>query len=294
MFVLFFIFISIIAYAQTKDVGITFEFENGQVIEENSEQYYSFDVVAYTSGEDSYFGSGMVYFFYSTESFGENVCSTDNIVVEKGQLINGELAPGAPLYEIINITDNTSSCAAITTVYNFPTNPNQANMLSTTPTQYLHIKLKILDITGFSELSFYENLMIGQQYQSNDIIKYIPVVATDTDNIDLPVNQPPEAGEESSSINIFQSIPNPFGPKSNNISLTIIPPKQGSLKLSVFNIRGQLIKTLYDENVQKNQEISFNWRGIDDDGNDLPSGIYFYKLIIEGEFIKTQKFIITK
>jgi len=47
------------AYTQTKDCGITFEFENGEVIIENSQKYYAFDVAAYASDDATYFGSSI-------------------------------------------------------------------------------------------------------------------------------------------------------------------------------------------------------------------------------------------
>ena len=99
-----------IAYAQIKNVGITFEFENGEVIVENSQEYYAFDIMAYATEDGTYFGSGMIYLNYNTTSFGQYVSAEENITVEKGELILGELYPGVPLYEFVNITDNEPDC----------------------------------------------------------------------------------------------------------------------------------------------------------------------------------------
>jgi len=279
------------AYAQIKNVGITFEFENGEVIIENSQEYYAFDIIAYATEDGSFFGSGMIYLNYNTTSFGQNVSADENITVEKGELIQGELAPGIPLYNFVNITDNTSSCVAITTCYNFPMLPGEANILPSTPIQYLHIKLKIIDISGYSGLSFMEDLMQNQQYQSDDTTIYTPVIATDTDNTDLPVNQPEF---KPTLFGILQSIPNPFGAFSPHTSLTIISPQTGKLSLNVFNIKGQLVNTIYNDDVQKNQDIQLSWNGKDSRGNDLSSGIYLYQLLVNNELFETKKVVIIR
>ncbi|MBC8527087.1 MAG: T9SS type A sorting domain-containing protein [Candidatus Cloacimonetes bacterium] len=279
------------SYTQIKNVGITFEFENGEVIVENLQEYYAFDIMAYATEDGTFFGSGMIYLNYNTTSFGQNVSSEDNIIVEKGELIQGELAPGIPLYEFVNITDNSSSCIAITTGYLFPMLPEEANILPSTPTQYLHIKLKIIDISGYSGLSFKENLMQDQQYQSDDTTIYEPVIANDIDNTDLPVIQPES---KPTIFGILETIPNPFGALSPHTSLTIISPQSGKLSLNVFNIKGQLVNTLYNDVVQKNQDIQLSWNGKDSQSNDLSSGIYLYQLLIENKLFEIKKVVIIR
>jgi len=280
-----------ISYAQIKNVGITFEFENGELIVENSQEYYAFDIMVSATEGGSFFGSGMIYLNYNTTSFGQNVSSEENITLEKGELIQGELAPGIPLYDFVNITDNSSSCVAITTGYNFPMIPEEANILTSAPINYLYVKLKIIDISGYSGLSFKEDLMQGQQYQSDDTMIYTPVIAIDVDNIDLPITQ---QGLEPTTFGILQSSPNPFGAFSPHTSLTIISPQGGKLLLNVFNIKGQLVNKLYNDVVKQNQDIQLSWNGKDSRGNDLSSGIYLYQLLIENKLFETKKVVIIR
>jgi hypothetical protein len=71
------------------------------------------------------------------------------------------------------------------------------------------------------------------------------------------------------SYKLDQNYPNPFNP-TTNITLTI--PVSGKTTLKVYNVSGQMITTLVDQNlVAGSYKYSFN-------GTDLPSGIYFYKL----------------
>ena len=146
-------------------------------------------------------------------------------------------------------------------------------------------------MSGYSGLSFNEFHMQGQQYQSDETTKYTPVIAIDTDNTDLPVNQPEF---KPTLFGILQSIPNPFGAFSPRTSLTIISPQSGKLSLNVFNIKGQLVQTLFDQQVQKNDEIELIWNGKDSRGNKLSSGIYLYQLLVNNELFETKKILIIR
>jgi hypothetical protein len=68
---------------------------------------------------------------------------------------------------------------------------------------------------------------------------------------------------------LSQNYPNPFNP-STKISFSIKEP--GFVKLNVYNLLGQQISTIVNENLNAgNYARNFN-------ASDLPSGIYFYKL----------------
>ncbi len=93
---------------------------------------------------------------------------------------------------------------------------------------------------------------------------------------------------------IMQSAPNPFGSGSSSTQLHITTPSQGRMELNVFNIKGQLVNTLYNDVVQKNQDIQLSWNGKDSRGNDLSSGIYLYQLLIENKPFETKKILIIR
>jgi len=91
---------------------------------------------------------------------------------------------------------------------------------------------------------------------------------------------------------LAQNSPNPFNP-STTISYTVAPLESlVPVRLEVFNIRGQLIRTLVNEVVEPG-EYSFFWQGLDDHGKALSSGVYFYRLRA-GNFVATRKMVIVK
>ena len=68
--------------------------------------------------------------------------------------------------------------------------------------------------------------------------------------------------------------PNPFNPITT-ISFQI--PGRSSVKLTVYNIKGEKIKTLLDTEVSAGSH-QIIWNGKSDNGKDVASGIYLYKL----------------
>ena len=91
---------------------------------------------------------------------------------------------------------------------------------------------------------------------------------------------------------LAQNYPNPFNP-STTISYSIPDgSSQVGVKLSVFNIRGQLVRTLVDQN-QAPGTYNVNWDGSDDHGRQISSGVYFYR-IQAGDFVSTRKMVVLK
>jgi len=73
---------------------------------------------------------------------------------------------------------------------------------------------------------------------------------------------------------LSQNYPNPFNP-TTTISYNVA--KTGNVKLNVYNVKGQLVKTLVNtpQTVGLNQVV---WNGDDNAGNKVTSGVYFYKM----------------
>jgi len=84
--------------------------------------------------------------------------------------------------------------------------------------------------------------------------------------------------------------PNPFNP-STTIKYTM--PKTGHLSLNVFNVRGQLVKTLIDGQVEATDSGSIVWDGTNNQGSNVSSGVYFYEARANGE-VKVQKMALVK
>jgi len=83
---------------------------------------------------------------------------------------------------------------------------------------------------------------------------------------------------------IFQNYPNPFNPVTN---ITFTVPQKGNIKITVYNIKGEFIKTLV------NREYEQGLYNVNFDGSNLSSGMYLYR-IQAGNFIKTMKMMLVK
>ncbi len=78
----------------------------------------------------------------------------------------------------------------------------------------------------------------------------------------------------SADFTLGQNYPNPFNPETN-IDFSI--KRTGDVELSVYNIKGQKVKTLVKGQLEADN-YSITWKGVDDNDKPVASGMYFYKL----------------
>jgi len=101
---------------------------------------------------------------------------------------------------------------------------------------------------------------------------------TESEIINVEVNSQPE------EYSLSQNYPNPFNP-TTTIEFSI--PQSENVKLIVFNSLGEEVATLVNEFKESGKhEIDFK-------EIDIPSGVYYYK-IIAGSFAETKKMILLK
>ncbi len=86
-----------------------------------------------------------------------------------------------------------------------------------------------------------------------------------------------------------QNYPNPFNP-TTKISFDI--PARSHVVLTVYNVLGQKVKTLVDEELAPNHYVT-EWDGTNEGGAQVSSGVYFYKLQTE-DFSSTKKMVLLK
>ncbi|MFT5232044.1 MAG: hypothetical protein ACI9UK_000186 [Candidatus Krumholzibacteriia bacterium] len=84
------------------------------------------------------------------------------------------------------------------------------------------------------------------------------------------------------------NFPNPFNP-STKISYTI--KAAGHLSVKVYNVRGQLVKTLVDRKVTGNGFVT--WNGKNNQGTQVSSGVYFYEARM-GHDVEVNKMVLVK
>ena len=103
----------------------------------------------------------------------------------------------------------------------------------------------------------------------------------------------PVGGEEIPEVTQYAvtSYPNPFNP-TTTLALSI-PDDATNLpvSLTVYNVRGQRIATLLNNEVP--QSRTFTWNGVDDSGSSVASGVYFARLEVAGQSV-THKMALLK
>ncbi len=91
------------------------------------------------------------------------------------------------------------------------------------------------------------------------------------------------------SFSLSQNYPNPFNLKTE---IGYALPKDSYVTLKIYNVRGQLVRDLVDEEKRVGYHKAF-WDGKNDKGEEIASGLYFY-WIKTGEFVKTRKMILLR
>ena len=75
-------------------------------------------------------------------------------------------------------------------------------------------------------------------------------------------------------INLYQNHPNPFNPAT---TISYYLPVEGRVTLDVYDVSGRLVDCLVDEYHTRGRH-TVEWRGKNDLGIDVASGVYFYRL----------------
>ncbi|TSA25827.1 T9SS C-terminal target domain-containing protein, partial [bacterium] len=75
-------------------------------------------------------------------------------------------------------------------------------------------------------------------------------------------------------VSLSQNCPNPFG---SNTTISYALPEEAVVEITIYNIRGQRVKTLVNGKLSAGNH-SITWNGEDDNRKRLGNGIYLYKL----------------
>jgi len=101
----------------------------------------------------------------------------------------------------------------------------------------------------------------------------------------------PEEGEEPGSPEIpgiyglHQNYPNPFNP---NTEISFIMKESCIGELSIYNVKGQKIKTIFSNlSIPRDELLIYNWNGKDESGKEVSTGVYYYKLrTTKGNYVR--------
>jgi hypothetical protein len=87
------------------------------------------------------------------------------------------------------------------------------------------------------------------------------------------------------SFSLGQNYPNPFNPTT---SIRFDIPKDAKVTFNIYDIIGRLVATLANNELKKAGSYQVDW-----DATNLPSGVYFYKLVTP-EYTESKKMILIK
>lgn len=96
-------------------------------------------------------------------------------------------------------------------------------------------------------------------------------------------------GIRPAAYQLVGNYPNPFNPTTD---IKFLAPQDGKVRIDIFNINGQLVKTVLNENVTAGVK-AVTWDGTNSNGAKVNSGIYLYKLTA-GDYVETQKMVLMK
>jgi hypothetical protein len=105
-------------------------------------------------------------------------------------------------------------------------------------------------------------------------------------------NNPPQPTDTKPvAVNrLGQNYPNPFNPQST-IAFSI--KDRARVKIDVYNVAGELVKTLLDETRAAGSYSDVRWDGTNGANQPVASGVYFYKLVTSN-FSQTKKMVLLK
>ncbi len=147
------------------------------------------------------------------------------------------------------------------------------------------LKAGLLDLHGDSRLAAGTNELIVIEGQA-EIVSAL--VADNAGNPVVPVINK-QADNLPTSYTLNQNYPNPFNP-TTEIQFGL--PQSGQVVLTIYNINGQSVATLANQVMDAGVHV-VSWNGQDQTGSVVASGVYFYKLEVNG-FRETKKMLLLK
>jgi hypothetical protein len=142
-------------------------------------------------------------------------------------------------------------------------------------------------MAGFSYHYIRDDRPGGNQYGVLDRIEHMRDILVWLDNtpaVPTPVRDP---GMKTS---LSQNYPNPFNPTT---TIDFALRETSRVQLKVYNVAGQLVRTLVNEDRSGETLHTVRWDGRNDAGQLVSSGVYFYKLVAK-DFVQTKKMVLLK
>ncbi|MFQ5865338.1 MAG: FlgD immunoglobulin-like domain containing protein [bacterium] len=144
-----------------------------------------------------------------------------------------------------------------------------------------------VDLSGHAYLTgvFHDTVTFSNTTLATDIVPALFV--TKLSHITVGVQQ--GSIEMPKEFRLAQNYPNPFNPTT---TIQIELPKQSEITLNIYNIKGQLVRTLIDGKFNAGSH-SVVWDGRDYLAKQVPSGLYISRMQM-AEFVDQKKMLLVK
>jgi hypothetical protein len=156
------------------------------------------------------------------------------------------------------------------------------------------LKIGILDITGVHRIPAGEGPILTLKAKAKDLssLKISKAILVDQNANAFLANIVEKSARATSLPDqycLHQNYPNPFNPETE-ISYDL--PNDSWVKLLIYNISGQKVKTLVDRFEAAGHKTVI-WDGKNQEGDRVASGVFFYRLEA-GEFTATKKMVMIR
>lgn len=129
----------------------------------------------------------------------------------------------------------------------------------------------VMDATGLAEDDYWADIVLATNDPANPTLT-IPVSMTVTTWVGVD-------GDVPLTTIFFGAVPNPFSPTT---SLHFSLPRETDVDLRIYDVAGRLVRTLVSGSRPAGSN-EVHWNGKDNAGQDIASGTYFARLIVDDE-----------
>jgi hypothetical protein len=136
----------------------------------------------------------------------------------------------------------------------------------------------------------YELAAIQDLVFDGDAVQVVTVAGTDVYELErimridfdldtgTGVEEPGLANDVVQTLHLFQNQPNPFSPET---TIACELPQGGRAQVQIYSVNGRLVRTLLEGERPAGRHVLV-WDGLDDSGEAVSSGVYFYALSAPG------------
>jgi len=154
--------------------------------------------------------------------------------------------------------------------------------------------IAVPDTSIFNDTGFPANHSLYYKISAEDNQNNISDYSDELEVILTGIDDPFDANMPQTIV-LYQNYPNPFN--RNTIIRYYLPNigyQPARIKLGIYDLLGRQVKLLVNES-QYPGDYQVIWDGTNDSGDNLPSGVYFYRLFITGaELTRPRKIILMK